>query len=109
MVSTMDSLLGGRKPFFSSFFSFPYFFLAGGNHADIDCHGGDATCMSADRQKYKKKPKLEMKFSKCLSASNLGGNPYYNYLISAAVEIPGKDRKETGNFQSNPVNKARRF
>jgi OCT family organic cation transporter-like MFS transporter 4/5 len=23
-----------------------------------------------------------------LSASNLGGNPYYNYLISAAVEIP---------------------
>ncbi len=23
-----------------------------------------------------------------LSASNLGGNPYYNYLISAGVEIP---------------------
>ena len=23
-----------------------------------------------------------------LSASNLGGNPYYNYLIYAAVEIP---------------------
>ena len=27
---------------------------------------------------------------KCFSASNLGGNPYYNYLISAAVEIPGE-------------------
>ena len=23
-----------------------------------------------------------------LSASNLGGNPYYNYLISATVELP---------------------
>ena len=101
--------MGGNLFSFYLLFFFFLFFLAGGNHADIDCHGGDATCMSADRQKYKKKPKLEMKFSKCLSASNLGGNPYYNYLISAAVEIPGKDRKETGNFQSNPVNKARRF
>ena len=30
---------------------------------------------------------------KLFSASNLGGNPYYNYLISAAVEIPGGREK----------------
>ena len=75
MVSTMDSLLGG------------------GNHDDFDIYGDDATCTHVCHLSkiYKKNINPKMKIIvKCLSASNLGGNPYYNYLISAAVEIPGE-------------------
>ena len=69
MVSTMDSLLGG------------------GNHDDFDI----TVIMSFVRniQKNNINPKMKI-IVKCFSASNLGGNPYYNYLISAAVEIPGE-------------------
>ena len=61
--------------------------------------------MSANCKKYatttnKEKnlnPKMKIIF-KCLSASNLGGNPYYNYLISAAVEIPGNPDEHQKSF-----------